>query len=240
MFCKIVYNHIVVDIIANPHWVIWASKSGRFMLTDETTANGIVASNGLEVFHIIGTNDFVNYSDEYKSVSVVEIGEAEYLSLKSQIVDKAVGEDGEEISLAQLIANRVEEMSQTCEEIIMFGFDIVLSDGIQHHFSLQLSDQLKITKLNDRAVAGEAFLPYHADNEPCKIYTAQDIMLINRTMESIVEYQTTYFNSLKMYINGMTDKNDVLNVRYGVEIPEGYQSDVLKLLLAQQSGGETL
>ena len=52
MFCKIVYNHIVIDIIDDPRWVIWANKSGRFLLTDETTANGIVASNGLEVFHI--------------------------------------------------------------------------------------------------------------------------------------------------------------------------------------------
>ena len=65
-------------------------------------------------------------------------------------------------------------------------------------------------------------------------------MLINRTMESIIEYQTTYFNSLKMYINGMTDKDDVLNVKYGVEIPEGYQSDVLKLLLARLGGDEAV
>ena len=238
MFYKIVYEHIVIDIICNPHWVIWANKSGRFVLTDETSANGIVSSDGSEVFHLSGTKDFLNYQDDYKSVAVVEISEAEYLSLKAQITENAISESGDTLSIEQLIANKVEEMSQTCEDIITAGFDIVLSDGIKHHFSLQLPDQLKITKLNDRAVAGEAFLPYHADNEPCKIFTAQDIMAINTTMEHIVEYQVTYFNSLKMYIRGMTDKNDIINVKYGVEIPEGYQSEVWKLFVSKQIGGE--
>lgn len=238
MFYKIIYGHIVIDIVQNPHWVIWASKSGRFVLTDVTSANGIVSSDGSEVFHLSGTKEFVNYQDDYKSVTVAEISEAEYLSLKSQIVDKAVAESGETLSIEQLITDKVAEMSQACEDAITAGFDIVLSDGIEHHFSLQLPDQLKITKLNDRAVAGEEFLPYHADDEPCKIFAAQDIIAINTTMEHIIEYQTTYFNSLKMYIRGMTDKNEIINVKYGVEIAEGYQSDVWKLFLSQQIGGE--
>lgn len=120
----------------------------------------------------------------------------------------------------------------------MRGFDIVLSDGISHHFSLQIPDQLKISKLNDRAKAGESFLPYHADNEPCKVYSAEDIMAINTTMETIIEFQTTYFNSLKMYINSMTSKDDIINVRYGIEIPEGYHSEVLALMLSAMGGEE--
>lgn len=233
MFYKTVYNHVVIDIIQDPNWVLWAKRSGRFVLTDETTANGMVSSSGNEVYHLDSTPEFENFQDEYRTVVAMEIGEAEYQSLKSQITDKAISESGEELAISELAAQKIAEMSEVCEAYITAGFDIVLSDGIQHHFSLQISDQLKISKLNDRAVAGESFLPYHADDEPCKIYPAEDIIALNTTMEGIVEYQTTYFNSLKMYINGMTDKDEILNVQYGVEIPEGYQSDVMKVLVAQ-------
>ena len=51
----------------------------------------------------------------------------------------------------------------------------------------------------------------------------------NNAMEYIIEYQTTYFNSLKVYINNMTDKNDIIDLQYGDEIPLEYQSNVLKM-----------
>lgn len=238
MYYKIVYKNIVVDIVENPRWVIWARRCRRFLLTDITTANGIVSSDGSEVFHIDGKKIFINYPLRYKTVSVIEIGENEYLSIKSQITDKTLDNNGNTIEISTIIEKKIAEMSKACEEKIVSGFDIVLSDNILHHFSLNLPDQLKITKLNDRATSGEGFLPYHADNEPCKIYTPQDIIIINKTMEHIIEYQTTYFNSLKMYINGMTDVNEIVNVQYGMTIPEDYQSDVLKMLLNNQNGGE--
>ena len=235
MFLKIVYNSIVIDILDNPKWVLWARRSARFVETDPSTANGIVASDGT-VYHLAGRDGFEGRSEESKSVIPVEIQESEFNSLKAQIVDKAVNSSGEEISIQTLIENKIAEMSQCCEGEITKGFDIVLSDGISHHFSLQITDQIKISKLNDRAMAGESFLPYHADNEPCKIYSADDIRAINSAMEYIVEYQTTYFNSLKMYISGMTSKDDIINVTYGAEIPDGYRSEVLSMMIAAAIG----
>ena len=235
MFLKIVYNSIVIDILDNPKWVLWARRSARFVETDPSTANGIVASDGT-VYHLAGRDGFEGRNEESKSVIPVEIQESEFNSLKAQIVDKAVNSSGEEISIQTLIENKIAEMSQCCEGEITKGFDIVLSDGISHHFSLQITDQIKISKLNDRAMAGESFLPYHADNEPCKIYSADDIRAINSAMEYIVEYQTTYFNSLKMYISGMTSKDDIINVTYGAEIPDGYRSEVLSMMIAAAIG----
>lgn len=235
MFLKIVYNSIVIDILDNPKWVLWARRSARFVETDPSTANGIVASDGT-VYHLAGRDGFEGRNEESKSVIPMEIQESEFNSLKAQIVDKAVNSSGEEISIQTLIENKIADMSQCCEGEITKGFDIVLSDGISHHFSLQITDQIKISKLNDRAMAGESFLPYHADNEPCKIYSADDIRAINSAMEYIVEYQTTYFNSLKMYISGMTSKDDIINVTYGTEIPDGYRSEVLSMMIAAAIG----
>ena len=52
-------------------------------------------------------------------------------------------------------------------------------------------------------------------------------------MENCIEFQTTYFNSLRDYIESMTDINDVCAVEYGADIPEAYQSEVLKMLYSQ-------
>ena len=235
MFFKIVYNSVVIDIIKNPRWVMWARRVARFVESDPLTANGIV-SHGGAIYHIDGTAPFSGNNNEYKTVIPVEITEHEFHCLESQIVDKAISSSGDEVSLGELIESKINEMSRCCEVEITKGFDIVLSDGISHHFSLQITDQIKISKLNDRAMAGESFLPYHADNEPCKIYSADDIRAINSAMEYIVEYQTTYFNSLKMYISGMTSKDDIINVTYGTEIPDGYRSEVLSMMIAAAIG----
>lgn len=237
MFYKIIYNRIVIDAISEPRWVIWIGQRKQFMLTDKSTANGVVSSDCSEVYHIEGKKSFDKRTEKSKTVSVRMIDESEYHAIMSQKIDAIISESGSIISMAQLKSDKLNDISKRCEQSIMQGFDIVLSDGIQHHFSLKLTDQLKISKLNDKAVSGESFLPYHADDEPCKIYTAEDIIAINHQMECIIEYHTTYFNSLKIYINNMTDKNDIINLQYGDDIPENFQSDVLKIFVAQNSNG---
>lgn len=130
-------------------------------------------------------------------------------------------------------AAKIAEMSVACNEVITQGFDITLSDKKSHHFSLEVADQLKISKLNDRANAGITVLPYHADGESCKFYTKDEVVALNTAMENCIEFQTTYFNSLRDYIESMTDINDVCAVEYGVDIPDAYQSEVLKMLYSQ-------
>ncbi len=71
MIYKVVCDRMLIDLIKDPVWVIWAA--GRFVQTDKNTANGIVASDGNEVFHLAGTPEFSGYPDEYKTVTVTEI-----------------------------------------------------------------------------------------------------------------------------------------------------------------------
>lgn len=138
-----------------------------------------------------------------------------------------------EKDIADVKDAKIAEMSAACNKTIEDGFDIVLSDGYSHHFSLEISDQLKISKLNDRANAGIEELPYHADGESCKFYSSEDVAAINTQMENNIEFHVTYFNSLRDYINSMQSITDVQNVHYGTEIPAEYQSEVLVALYEQ-------
>ncbi|MDY4495025.1 MAG: hypothetical protein SPE24_09165 [Erysipelotrichaceae bacterium] len=138
----------------------------------------------------------------------------------------------EEVTIEYVKAVKSAEMSATCNKIITNGFDVILSDGENHHFSLTIQDQLNLITLSSMVAAGETVIPYHADGELCKGYSVEDITTIINTATSFKTYHVTYFNSLKVYIDSMNDINEVNNVVYGIDIPEEYQSDVLKQLLS--------
>ncbi len=128
---------------------------------------------------------------------------------------------------------KISEMDSICNQTIINGFDIELSDGETHHFSLKIEDQLKISKLNDRANAGIDILPYHADGEECRFFSKEDVNKINAAMENIIEFQVTYFNSLKSYIYSLSTIAEVNAVYYGIDIPKEYHSEVLEALYQQ-------
>jgi hypothetical protein len=124
---------------------------------------------------------------------------------------------------------KTREMSYTCEQLIYTGIDVVLSDEESHHFSLTEHDQLDLMKLESLARSGEVeYLPYHEDGELCKYYSAADIITIANTATAYITYHTTYFNSLRAYINSLRSLNTISQVVYGMPIPERYQSDVWK------------
>ncbi len=231
MFYKIVFNNIIIDIITNPVYVRYMFKSKRFIKTDIDSAHGVLDSGHNNVYLFTPIDGLDN-----KIVSMIEISENEYLNLKSQMTESTVDVSGNLIGISELQEQKVKEMSVACNQIITKGFDIILSDGVQYHFSLEITDQLKISKLNDRAMQGITILPWHSDNGLCKFYSPEDIMAINTQMEYLIEYHTTYFNSLKNYILNMDDRVQLMNVYYGMEIPMQYQSEVLKILVGQMNG----
>lgn len=184
----------------------------------------------------------------YKTVELVRIEKDEYDILLSAV------EKGEEIKIPQeqnkpieetpvidpiaevtldyLKKSKIDEMSYVCNQTITNGFDVVLSDGNQHHFSLTTQDQLNLITLSSMVANGETQIPYHADGELCKLYSAEDINTIIETATQFKTYQVSYFNTLKMYIGSLKRKKSVAAIQYGMAIPEEHQSEVLKMMLA--------
>jgi len=80
------------------------------------------------------------------------------------------------------------------------------------------------------AANGMESIPYHADGEICRFYTAEEITTILAQATAFKIYHTTYYNALKNYINSLDSIEDIAAITYGVELPEEYQSEVLKSL----------
>lgn len=192
---------------------------------------------------------------KYESAEVIQIDEQEYNTLKTALEteDEIVIEPetpvekepeyvdpNEVITVDYVKSVKIAEMSNTCNKVITNGFDVTLSDGNSYHFSLTTQDQLNLITLSSMIASGETQIPYHADGELCRFYSAEDINTIITTATQFKTYQVSYFNALKAYIESMTDIETIGAVVYGIEIPAEHQSDVLKVLLAAMAtGGET-
>lgn len=129
----------------------------------------------------------------------------------------------EEVKTAKKI-----EISAACEKIIHDGIDVVVPDGTVEHFSLMANDQINLFGKQAQLAAGATHLEYHQDGHPCRYYTAEEMQMIIKAAMEHVSYHTTYCNALNMWIAGSETVEEVNNIFYGADIPEEYQSEVLK------------
>lgn len=142
-----------------------------------------------------------------------------------------------EVTIEYVKEMKISELSTICNNVITNGLDIVLTDEKLYHFSLTTQDQLNLITLSSMIASGENAIPYHADGELCRFYTATDIQLIVNAATAFKTYHVSYFNSLKSYVEALNDIKAISEIEYGIDIPTEYQSDVLKVLLQQATTG---
>lgn len=240
MFYKIIINDDVVGAATRKDFVKWQAKH-----------NIIIACSNNEVQYITcdgklyRANWMLPISDngcEYIEAEVIEITESEYDIIKEAMasgedivlpeptVEEEVYVSTSDITLDFVKESKVNSLSDQCNQAIIDGIDVVCSDGERKHFSLEVVDQIKISKLYE-LVKSTNFLPYHADGEEEKIFPAEDIVALKRAMEYHIEYHVSYFNSIKSYISTLDDMEFISSIQYGDEIPVEYHSAVFKFML---------
>lgn len=130
-------------------------------------------------------------------------------------------------TLAELRAAKKAEVSAACEQIIYSGITVDLPDGPEH-FSLTEKDQINLFGKQAQLAAGVDRLEYHQDGHPCRYYSAAEMQQIITAAMEHVSYHTTYCNSLNMWISGVESAEELEGIYYGADVPEEYQSEVLK------------
>lgn len=136
-------------------------------------------------------------------------------------------------TLAEVQAAKKQEVTAACEQIIYAGINVTLSDSSIEHYSLTEHDQLNLFGKQIQVSAGQDRIEYHADGQPCRYYTAADMQTIIQTAMWHVSYHTTYCNALNMWIAGCETVDEVSAIFYGADVPEEYQSDVLRAYLVE-------
>lgn len=137
----------------------------------------------------------------------------------------------EEELLVAATTSKKAEISRECERIISRGVSVMLSDGTAGHFSLTEHDQINLFGKQVQLAAGAEQVEYHADSQPCQYYSAADMQTIIDAAMFHVSYHTTYCNSLNMWLASCQTAEEVQQIFYGADVPEEYQSEVVKAYL---------
>ena len=137
-------------------------------------------------------------------------------------------DDDPDETLEFMRSSKLSQMSKDCRTTIESGFDLDLR-GETHHFSLTTQDQLNLMSLGTM-VDTQSLIPYHADGEECIFFTPEEIKEIIAAAALFKNYQLSYHNSLKTYINTLDTIEAIAAITYGTPIPDEYKSDVLKVL----------
>lgn len=240
MSYKLIADGTTVDAVHVPVYVCWDSRLKLFLACTEAEAQGIAAHDGTTYWHLEDRPEFG--VDGYETVSAVSISEEEADAIIMALeAGKPVPEPEPEFpddgSVELVRENIVGQMFAACNAEIVGGVDVTLSDGQTYHFSLNLEDQLNLLSLQGMISNGAEAVPYHADGEECRYYSANDFTVIAAAATNWKLYQESYFNSLRAYIQSMETMPELLAVEYGMEVPAEYQTVVLQQMLAVQVQG---
>ena len=178
-------------------------------------------------------------------------GQTVYLSDDSSVYHTPDPDTGGEIlppepytpTLEELQAAKKQEVNAACNKTIVEGFDVKLSDGQIHHFTMKEEDQIAFLTCLALISKGETAIPWHpngSSTQPCVFYSTDDMQKITDAVYEHRTFHTTYCNSLKIWVEATETAEELQEIYYGADVPETYQSDVLKAYLkAKESVGGT-
>lgn len=240
-YFKLMNGNEFIGAISSDNFICYIEGCG-YMHTNETYGEYVEYENAYyRTTWMKAPHTLYNYTE----VSILPITRDEYLIyLRAKQNNEVIIDDDEEeeepveltpeqladVEFVRYVKNL--QMSKECNRVIEEGIDVEMHGAIKH-FSLTKADQINLINLSSTA-EDEDIIPYHADGEDVIFYSGADIKKIAKAAQEFKIYQTTYYHSLRNYINSLQSITDIDAIIYGVDIPEEYQSDVLKELGGKQ------
>ena len=238
-YFKILRDNVIIGATSSNQFMKYAAASNCFVRCVKERAQYIAYQNKLYRDSWMAP---LSLDIDYIDAKIVTITKEEYDILIAALIteDEIVIEEPEEPviipdeeednpTLDFVRSSKIKEMSYTCNKTIENGFDIEMGDGT-HHFSLTSQDQLNLINISSMIAQGVKQFAYHADNELSTFYSAEEMTVIINEANAWKTYQLAYFNALKAYINSLETIEEIGAITYGVEIPEEFKTEVLKVL----------
>lgn len=202
-------------------------------LVDDTEEITHPAVEGVEeVSHYETVAEYPNGGKDVRKVIDTPGVQAKAAWIEQVPIQRYIRYTEEELAAQEeaLRSKKLEEVSNCCEKTICAGIDVTFTDGTQEHFSLETSDQTNIDSVFNSVVMGATEYPYHADGEPCKMYSAADIITLYMSEKSFITKQTTYNNALRQWIKRETDKDVLKAIKYGDVLPDDLAAKMTDIL----------
>ena len=135
-------------------------------------------------------------------------------------------------SLEEIRADKLAELSASCNAAITAGMDVETTQGTEH-FSLQETDQINLTTALSAVQSGAAGYPYHADGQLCRLFTAAEIQAIAAASVKHKLYHTTLCNHLLTWARRAETKEELSGITYSADgLPEDLAANMAAVLAA--------
>lgn len=136
-----------------------------------------------------------------------------------------------DLTLEEEQEKKIVELSKACENLIYTGTDVTLpSDDVTRHYSFTLTDQTNIRTCFELAVSSQQEVPYHADDEGCRLYSVEDIITIYAEEQYFITEKTTYFNWLKQQVKSLEDIETVKAVTMSTPLTGEFKEEYDKIV----------
>jgi hypothetical protein len=121
-------------------------------------------------------------------------------------------------------AAKLEEVAVACQQVIYAGVDAVTSKGTEH-FSATSADQTNLTALAAAVQQGATQVPYHADGQLCREFTAAEFTAVFTTVKNFIAYNTTLCNHINVWIRRCTTAAEISAITYATKLPDDLQAN---------------
>ena len=168
---------------------------------------------------------------------IVEVNKTDIQKLQKQIdeVKEVLNPtlDKNNCTLEEAITFTLAEFAKACTAAIEIGQEVETSKGI-YQFSYGLYDQLNLHAAYTHATATGMNVPYHANKIDCAMWPAIDIIKIYGKNLFAATYHTTYCNLLNNICRACTSVDEVLNLKYGMNLPEEQNKTLFSIMAETQ------
>ena len=141
-----------------------------------------------------------------------------------------IEEEPDDRPLEEIRADKMAELSASCNAAITAGMDVETTQGTEH-FSLQETDQINLTTALSAIQNGSTGYPYHADGQLCRLFSAKEIQDIAEASIKHKLYHTTLCNHLMTWVRRVEDKKELANIKYSIEnLPKDLKQNMIDIL----------
>lgn len=124
---------------------------------------------------------------------------------------------------------KIRELSNACHTAIYAGADATTSKGTEH-FSLTDNDQINLSSSMEQVKGGAAQVPYHADGQLCRMFTAEEMTRAYQAAVHYIAYNTTLCNHLLTWVRRCTTVVDVNAITYTSALPDDLKKNMDMIL----------
>ena len=143
-----------------------------------------------------------------------------------------IEEEPDDRPLEEIRADKLAELSSSCNDAITAGMDVETTQGTEH-FSLQETDQINLTTALSAVQSGAAGYPYHADGQLCRLFTAAEIQAIAAASVKHKLYHTTMCNHLLTWARRAETREELSGITYSADgLPDDLAANMAEVLSA--------